>query len=87
MIQEFVQELGVLPRGLAHPVVFAGPDVLAEAGGCTVLQYACVLLLAVMLTCTVSACHTFTQTCGQLAERRRELDCCTHHQLSTVDAI
>lgn len=32
MIQEFVQELGVLPRGLAHPVVFAGPDVLAEAG-------------------------------------------------------
>lgn len=32
MIQEFVQELGVLPRGLAHPVVFAGPDVLSEAG-------------------------------------------------------
>lgn len=32
MIQEFVQELGILPRGLAHPVVFAGPDVLAEAG-------------------------------------------------------
>lgn len=31
MIQEFVQELGVLPRGLAHPVVFAGPDVLSEA--------------------------------------------------------
>lgn len=32
MIQEFVQELGVLPRGLAHPVVFAGPDALTAAG-------------------------------------------------------
>jgi hypothetical protein len=32
MIQEFVTELGVLPRGLAHPVVFAGPDALQTAG-------------------------------------------------------
>lgn len=32
MIQEFVQELGILPRGLAHPVVFAGPDALTAAG-------------------------------------------------------
>lgn len=32
MIKEFVQELGVLPRGLAHPVVFAGPDALTAAG-------------------------------------------------------
>jgi len=27
-----VQELEVLPRGLAHPIVFAGPDALTEAG-------------------------------------------------------
>lgn len=32
MIQQFMQELEVLPRGLAHPVVFAGPDALTEAG-------------------------------------------------------
>jgi 1-acyl-sn-glycerol-3-phosphate acyltransferase len=32
MIQQFVQELEVLPRGLAHPIVFAGPDALTEAG-------------------------------------------------------
>jgi 1-acyl-sn-glycerol-3-phosphate acyltransferase len=32
MFQEFVKELGVVPRGLAHPVVFAGPDILSEAG-------------------------------------------------------
>eukprot|EP00878_Enallax_costatus_P033569 GHUV01037089.1.p2 GENE.GHUV01037089.1~~GHUV01037089.1.p2 ORF type:complete len:100 (-),score=33.24 GHUV01037089.1:126-425(-) len=32
MIQEFIQELGVLPRGLAHPIVFAGPDALTAAG-------------------------------------------------------
>eukprot|EP00879_Flechtneria_rotunda_P018765 GHRR01019698.1.p1 GENE.GHRR01019698.1~~GHRR01019698.1.p1 ORF type:complete len:607 (+),score=210.36 GHRR01019698.1:181-2001(+) len=32
MIKQFITELGVLPRGLAHPVVFAGPDALAEAG-------------------------------------------------------
>jgi hypothetical protein len=32
MINQFVDELGVLPRGLAHPVVFAGPEALTAAG-------------------------------------------------------
>jgi hypothetical protein len=32
MINQFVDELGVLPRGLAHPVVFAGPEALSAAG-------------------------------------------------------
>ena len=31
MIREFVSELGVLPRGLAHPIVFQA-DALADAG-------------------------------------------------------
>jgi hypothetical protein len=33
MIAEFVKEKGVLPRGLAHPVVFAGPEALQAASG------------------------------------------------------